>query len=106
MIDIIMLDPRADPEMLGYLPGFLSENDPRSAREQLDANYQHGGGWNPLPGWKIVNPLTASIQYPGDPKLHPFAMAVLHGTEQIFFYRHAQVAIIRSDGSFEIARLD
>lgn len=36
--------PQFSPEMLGYLPNMLNEHDPRSAREQLDDNYQHGGG--------------------------------------------------------------
>ena len=37
-------------EQLGMLPYFIDPNDPRPAREQLDANYQHGGGWVPSRG--------------------------------------------------------
>jgi hypothetical protein len=40
-----------DPEELGLLPDFIDQNDPRSAREQFDANYGHGGGWHPIDGF-------------------------------------------------------
>ena len=98
------LDPRFDMEQLGYLPGFLSNDDPRPAREQFDANYQHGGGWRPYPDgeWTFDDP---TITYPGDPPLSPIAMTTLRD-EAIFFYPHALVMIIQPDDSFEIARMD
>lgn len=37
-----MLHPRMTYEMLGLLPEFLTEHDPRPAREQFDKNYRHG----------------------------------------------------------------
>lgn len=98
----IGLDPRFDMEQLGYLPGFLSEDDPRPAREQLDSNYQHGGGWRPLPGWERNGWI---ITYPGDPPLKPFALTHLRD-ETIVFYPHAQVMIVQPDGAFEVARMD
>jgi hypothetical protein len=102
------LDPRFDMEQLGFIPSFLSEDDPRGAREQLDSNYAHGGGWRPLEGWKIVNKnilIIPIIQYPGDPPLKPFAMTGLRD-EVIYFYPHAQVMIVQPDGHFEVARMD
>ena len=100
-----MLDKRANPEMLGYLPSFLNEDDPRPAREQLDANYQHGGGWRPMDGWTF-DPKTLVIRFPGDPTFRPYAMTTLHGKETILFYLHDWVLIQQEDDSFEIARMN
>lgn len=96
------LDPRFEMEHLGFLPGFLSEEDPRPAREQIDANYSHGGGWRPLAGWTREE---LTITYDGDPPMVPFAMAFLRD-EKLFFYPYSQVMIIQKDGSFEVARID
>ena len=38
-----------DHEALGFIPTFLHVDDPRPAAEQIDAAYQHGGGWKPNP---------------------------------------------------------
>lgn len=103
MIHFTPLHPRA-AALLGYIPQFLSHIDPRSAREQLDAGYAHGGGWNPMSGWRL-DPTTHSLTYPGDPPLHPIAHAELRD-EQIFVYPHAWVVIISPAGDFEVARMD
>ena len=100
-----ILDPRFEPGHLGYIPGFLSEDDERPAREQLDANYQHGGGYNPMPQWKLLDQASMKIQYPGDPPLKPVAMTVLRD-EMIFVYPTAQVLILQPDGAFIVARMD
>lgn len=89
--------------LLGYIPTFLSEHDPLPAREQLDANYKHGGGWNPMAGWKMGPEY--SIKYPGDPWLYPVAKLQLRD-EIILVYEHAWVVVLQPDGSFEIARMD
>ena len=104
MMIYIFLDPRCQPEDLGFIPGFLNEEDKRPAREQLDSNYQHGGGWSPMDKF-TMDPATGIIQYPGDPKLKPYAMTSLHD-ERIYFYRHGFVAIVQSDSKFEVARMD
>jgi hypothetical protein len=104
MMTWIGLDPRFDPEVLGYLPSFLNDSDPRPAKEQLDANYRHGGGWQPLPGWKL-DPRTLTLRYPGDPPYEPIAMTVLHG-DRIVFYPYSQVMILAPDGGYEVARMD
>lgn len=95
----------AHPEALGLIPGFLSESDPRPAREQLDAHYQHGGGWQPMDKW-VLNKESLSIRYPGgDPPLAPIAISQLRD-ERIAVYPHAWVLILQKDGSFEVARMD
>jgi len=99
----LAVDPRIGPEHLGLLPGMLSERDPRPAREQLDANYQHGGGWQPFPGFKLHR--DNSLSYPGDPPTKPLAMTMLRD-ELIVFYQYSWVAIIQPDRSFEVCRMD
>lgn len=98
------LDPRFEMEHLGYLPNFVSESDPRPAKEQYAENYAHGGGWRPMQGWQM-NRMTFAITYPGDPQLRPFAFTKLRD-ERIFFYPTSQVAIVQPDGSFEVCRMD
>jgi hypothetical protein len=99
------LHPKFTIDHLGYLPGFLDEEDPDTARQQLDKNYRHGGGWRPMPGWEIMDMDDMTICYPGDPPLKPIAFTILHD-ETIYFYIHAFVLILQKDGSFEIARMD
>lgn len=98
-----MLHPRATMEHLGYIPGFLSEDDPRPAKEQLHANYAHGGGWRPMSNFKLMN--LNALQYPSDPVLLPIASTKLRN-ETICIYECAIVAIVQPDGSFEAARMD
>ena len=45
-----MVHPRATPDMLGYVPGFLVDSDPRPAREQFNERYRFGG-WKPNRGF-------------------------------------------------------
>jgi hypothetical protein len=97
-----MKHPMATLDMLGYIPQFLDENDPRSAREQFDAHYGHGGGWRPFKG-HVMQP--NGLKYPGDPLTLLLAETKLRD-EIIKFYQHAWVAIVQPDGSYEIARMD
>jgi hypothetical protein len=99
------LHPKFTIDHLGYLPEFLSEDDPDSAREQLDKNYRHGGGYHPMSGWEILDMEDMTVCYPGDPPLRPIAFTILRD-EQIFFYPHAFVLILAKDGTFSIARMD
>jgi len=90
-------------EMLGYVPDFLNDQDPRPAKEQIDANYGHGGGWNSFPGFTMLP--NGSLSYPGDPPIPVLAETKLRD-ETIRFYEHAWLAIIQPDGSYEISRVD
>ena len=104
MVRFELLHPQMTQAMLGFIPAFLSEHDPRSAREQIDENYQHGGGWRPLKGWVFL-PATGVIKYPGDEALMPLASVTLRD-ERIYYYPHSWVAIVGPDGAYEVARLD
>lgn len=102
-MDWKLLHPRMTMEMLGFLPGFLSERDPRPAAEQINDNYRHGGGWSPMPEWTLTE--GNGIKYPGDPALMPLASTKLRD-EEIFFYNHAWLCIKQPDGSIEVSRVD
>ena len=119
MIEFKMLHPSMKPDYLGLVPFFLNENDPRSAREQINDNYQHGGGWRSIEKFKLVKPVTdlerqispyrvarsLILKYPGDPPLKPLAVAQLRD-ETIVLYDGAFLAIFQPDYSFEVARID
>ncbi len=89
-------------EMLGIIPSFLDEDDPRPAREQIASSYC--GGWSPFDGPVKMLP-NGDFSYPGDPPTKLLAETRLRD-EVIRFYDHAWVAIVQPDGSFEIDRLD
>lgn len=103
MMTWMLLHPKMTPEHLGLLPGMLDANDPRPAREQLDSNYQHGGGWHPMKG-HVLGP-DNSLTYPGDPPLPPLAFTRLRD-ELIVYYDYSFVAIIQPDRTFEVCRMD
>lgn len=109
LITVLMLDKRATSEHLGIIPYMLNPDDPRPAREQFDAEYQHGGGWRPLRGFTMGDDYT--MQY-GDPNeedadepLHPIAKIEFR-EETILFYPYGWVAVVQPDLSFEMCRMD
>jgi hypothetical protein len=103
MINFTLIHPRMTREALGEIPYFLSEEDPRSAAEQINANYPFGG-WQKFRGFTKADD-KGGLKYPGDPVMRPLASAKLRD-ETIYFYQSAWVGIFQPDGSFEIARLD
>lgn len=99
-----IIDPRCTREMLGHIPGFLAEDDPRPAYEQFEDRYRHGGGWRPFEGFTLAEDLT--LHYPGDPPFKPLAFTTLR-QEVIFIYQHAWVLIFQLDSkTWEVARMD
>jgi hypothetical protein len=104
MMTWVLRHPKATFQMLGYIPSFFSESDPRPAREQIDSAYKYGGGWHPFTGFKMLP--DGSLKYPKDPPLPLLAESILHNEEIIRFYSHSWVAIVQLDGTFETARID
>lgn len=91
----------AHKDMLGYLPGFLSEIDPRKASEQIARRYV--GGWQRFPGFTMLE--NGNLKYPGDPETQLLFESKLH-EETIRLYEYSWLAIIQADGTYEVARLD
>lgn len=96
-----MKHPQATPAMLGYIPNFLNEQDPRPAREQINSNYV--SGWHPFPGFTMLP--DGNMTYPGDPPTLLLAECQFRN-ETVRFYDCSWVAIVQPDGSFEVCRLD
>jgi len=92
-------------EGLGFIPSFISAANPASAKEQIDANYAHGGGWRSSNSFTMGKDQELISKYPEDPDLFPLAIGHLRD-EIIYFYDYAWTAIVQPDGSFEVARLD
>ena len=95
--------PKATLDMLGLLPGMISDTNPASAREQFDHNYRHGGGWRSFPGFKMLP--SGNMQYPDDPLTRLLFETKLRD-ETIRFYENAWVAIVQHSGEFEVCRID
>lgn len=92
------------PDAWGFIPFMLSEADPRSAAEQLNSGYAHGGGWRPFKGFQ-GNAETLSLTYPGDPTLRPLDTVKLRD-ETIALYPFEWVAVWQAAGTFEVSRMD
>ena len=102
MLQFEMKHPRATEDMLGFIPMFVSELNPLSAKEQLDQAYKHGGGWHKFEGFTMTE---QGLEYPGDPPIVLLAEAKLRD-ETIRIYQYSWVAIVQKDGTYEIARMD
>jgi hypothetical protein len=89
---------------LGFLPSFFSEDDPRTAAEQLNEAYIHGGGYMPMKGWK--NPKGRIIEYPGDKPLYPSAIALLRDETLVFYAEGSWLGIFQPNGNFAVTRVD
>ncbi|RPI45491.1 MAG: hypothetical protein EHM67_02380 [Hyphomicrobiaceae bacterium] len=100
----IALDHRVTEDLLGFLPLIFDDRDPAPAREQVEAKYAHGGGWQPLPDWR-VDVATGLAKYPGDSAIKPVCATMIRD-EKILLYPHSWVCIIQPDGSYEMARID
>ena len=87
----------------GYIPGFLDEDDPRPAREQIDA--RSPGGWHALPPQLRFDSETLIMTYPGDPPFEPVGLLMFRD-ERLLLYPGDFVVIVQRDGSWEGARLD
>ena len=106
MVRFELLHPKMTLEHLGFIPQMLNPQDPRPAAEQFDKNYAHGGGWSPNVGSAFkMDPATKTLKYPGDPAMKPLARAKFRD-EEIYFYESAVVAIVQSNGTFEVSRMD
>ena len=97
-----MLHPRMNIDRMGYVPSFFDLDDPRPAKEQLNERYAHGGGFSSIRSFTMNG---ETLLYPEDPPFLPLAKAQLNG-EKLLFYQHAILAIVQSDGSFEVTRVD
>ena len=102
MIIWTLVHPQATAEMLGFVPSFINESDPRPAAQQFQSNYPHGG-WEPFPGFTMLK--NGQLSYPGDPPLPILAECKLRD-EVIRLYDCEWVCVIQPNGDFEVSRMD
>lgn len=92
-------------DMLGFIPIFLALEDPRVAIEQIDANYSHGGGWRRMSGVEFRDHGNTVYLQADEETLYPLATTSLRD-ERLYYYEYSLVAVVRADGTSEVARLD
>lgn len=93
----------------GELPMIFHADDPRPAREQIEARYVYGGGYRPFSGFMDFKPeAPASIAYPGDPLYVEVSRAHLPLTDEtlILMDKARVVIILQASGYWEAVRLD
>lgn len=113
----------ATREHIGLIPDFLSDHDPRSAAEQFNESYAHGGGWSSFGKgqWKLQLPLLpeseawyaeARLIYPGDPAFKCVAHTVLHygkdTAELVLVFPYGPWVVVKkfTSDEFDVARMD
>lgn len=100
-----LLHPRMTMDHLGLIPMLISATG-EPLKAQINRNYSHGGGWSSAGFSKMVfNPDDCSAKYPGDPKMPPLASFDNQG-EMLYFYDHAIIAVVSTEGVAEFSRMD
>jgi hypothetical protein len=89
-------------KLIGFIPDFLSEDDPRPAREQINENYSHGGGWLATQGFSLEG---GYLCFEGDDPLAPVAYTHLR-EEKIIIYPYGWIVVQQPDHTIEVARID
>ena len=101
-------------DAVGLIPAFFDPSDARDAREQIEDNYAHGGGWRPHPTpehWTF-DPQTLTVTYDDkDPyeepeQYHALASAKLPNGQAIIVFQSAWLLVVDPDGKWQIARVD
>lgn len=90
-------------EVVGYIKYFASQELDVPLRDQFNAAYSFGGGWNPFEGFEMLE--DKSLKYPEDPPLRPLAVASFRN-QKVYAYSYGWVAIVEEDGTFEVSRMD
>lgn len=90
----------------GFLFALAHSSSDATIPEQINQHYAHGGGWNPLEGWSMIDAPNGVVCYPGDPVLKPDAKAQ-HGNETVFFYRSgAWLGVYTEANGLKLSRVD
>ena len=95
-------------EEAGHLPMMFIEEDQRTAQEQAEERYSHGGGWLSFKGFILTGSSKKgyALNYPEDRPMHELSRADFHDKTLVLF-EGSWVAIIEADGSMsDVARMD
>lgn len=101
-----LVHPRADIDMLGYVPLFITRTSDVPLKKQFDAEYV--SGWKTSASKWVRDTERNTLQ--GHPEDPPFPMIARYQHkptgELLEFYTSCFTAIVQPDGTFEVARLD
>ena len=101
----IMRHPRATIEMAGFIPAWLSDENPKSPKQQLHDGYKFGG-WDPFKGFTKLDDKDR-LHYPGDPPQAPIIeWRFDNHPQRVLLYKYSWVAVVEPDGTFEVCRMD
>jgi len=92
----------------GYLPEIIRDCDSRPVCQQIESNYAHGGGWNPLSGFSLhLNQGIgcAKLCYPGDHPMRERSRTHIRD-ELVILFECDCVAVVQNNGSFAVTRMD
>ncbi len=98
-------------EHLGFIPEILADaDDGISARDRINGNYAHGGGWSPFgsTNWKrtIDTEPNMELIYDGDERYKILATITLDTGETCRFFECQWMMLEVIGGGFEISRMD
>jgi hypothetical protein len=103
----------ANPEMLGMLPQIFGvvEHEGKTAKEMVNLEYGHGGGWHPFGGdkWSIQHLLGQDVLSYGtddDAEAYRIVASWKVGDETVRLWEGSWVSITQKDGAFEVSRMD
>jgi hypothetical protein len=88
-------------ELLGVLPNFMNNLDPRSLKDQMIEGYIRSAGGPCYPTAEATITVNGVYQYPRDPDLFPI-FVFFRDQERVFIYPHGLVAIVEVDENSNI----
>ena len=92
-------------ELIGVIPMWLESMPAHPAREAIDNNYAHGGGWFSMKGFTVNE--EGVLSYPEDPDLYPIVEYIREGhDERCFQYEYGWVSVVDAEGNLDVARID
>jgi hypothetical protein len=109
---VVMVDPRIfHPDMLGLIPSFFDPRVDTPIIEQIDANYQHGGGWRNIaaPHGSLTLEQGFVLKSPGERAYQPIASCSMCERDEkvlVVVFESGMTAVVAADGSYQVARLD
>ena len=96
-------------ESVGFLPEIFLEHDPRTAQEQANERYAHGGGWMSFEGFHLTNDTvngTLGLKYPRDPVMRELSRTIFHN-QYLVLFEGSWLGVIESNGTLsDVARID
>lgn len=99
-----------NPQYAGYLPQIFLEDDPRTAQEQANTNYAHGGGWRSFMGRGFELGGRAkgqfNLRFSSDPALREVSRTRFHDQTLVLFESSWVAIVDANENLVDVARMD